>query len=302
MKNIFSKINTIIAAPYNINNVYNALHNQCSIAYELYKKNTCRFYRGHGSNKNIIMLSPIKRKSADTTNVYTFLLSKILPSWKKYPPRNKCIIYTNSIAVADEYTQDEKTFKQLYAVFPVNDAKLAICPRKDMWDSFDTLIDKFGDKYANLSYFNNNFVNTIERFAKEILHRNYNFESEDLKILNEIILFGIKHIVSIFNDENEQYLLDIFHVFEKYCNLLTSNNFVKKSDKFEKYLINELNNGKSMTQILDELFNPDRNGFKLTNMTLDFELDTKPHELYTANKCLLIEYRLMNYILDNDKR
>lgn len=76
-------------------------------------------------------------------NYYNLLLSN-LPSWKKFPPRNKSIICTT-----DEENAEVRTGKGLvYLVLPRDGAKIGVCPSIDIWWSFSE------SKINNLNEFN----------------------------------------------------------------------------------------------------------------------------------------------------
>ena len=82
---------------------------------EVIKKNASQalkaFQKGHRiyrrtskSIDNYFIMEPSgNRKSANTSNYYTLLFSKILKSWKKYPSRSKGIICSTDNLYAKEY-------------------------------------------------------------------------------------------------------------------------------------------------------------------------------------------------------
>ena len=107
MNNILNSINNIIsiimAATFKNNNIqYNEVNEsqlqsllagEYSSAWNAFK-NGSRIYRGVRNNPiydYYTMTSGI-RTSQNLTNMYTILMSEILPSWREYPKRNRSFI------------------------------------------------------------------------------------------------------------------------------------------------------------------------------------------------------------------
>jgi len=92
-------------------------------------------YRGkrRTSPFNFGIIDPKKyvRTSADTLNYYTLLIDHILPEWKNYPKRSQSIICSTS----PEYA---KSYGSVYMVYPFDGSKIGVCPRGDIWSSFET--------------------------------------------------------------------------------------------------------------------------------------------------------------------
>jgi len=64
-------------------------------------------------------------------NYYNLLLSN-LPSWKKYPPRNRSLICSLDYHSAENYGDAQY-------VFPVDGSKVGVCPEADIWLSFQNV-------------------------------------------------------------------------------------------------------------------------------------------------------------------
>lgn len=89
-------------------------------------------FRGRRNNsKNFLLVNPaaVGRKSANTTNEYTLLMSNH-PTWKQFPRRDSSIICTTSSRTAEQYGYT-------YAVVLPQTFKVGICPANDLWASFD---------------------------------------------------------------------------------------------------------------------------------------------------------------------
>jgi hypothetical protein len=78
----------------------------------------------------------VKRKSANTGNGYTILFSEVLDSWKKYPRRDQSVICTNEYSVAKSYAELDED--NVFVMLPINNTPIGICPKSDLWFSFDT--------------------------------------------------------------------------------------------------------------------------------------------------------------------
>ena len=99
-------------------------------------------YRGvTGFYDNYAIVDPTlkKRKSANTHNYYTLMMDN-LPSWQGWPKRSRSLICSTSkkkTMAYSEYDFDNGgSYLSIYQVLPFNGAKLAVCPRDDIWTSF----------------------------------------------------------------------------------------------------------------------------------------------------------------------
>ena len=158
----------------------------CKQAINAYKKGI-RVYRGTPTGESVkakylyVEPSKHKRKSANTSNVYTMILDNH-PDWKKYPKRSESIICTNNLAGA---------YGRAYVVFTKDRSNYGVCSSSDMWDSFTK-----GLKGRWLDSFNEEIVMITERLAmdsdrvKKIVNgSDYNklkemFEEMDIHIYN----------------------------------------------------------------------------------------------------------------------
>lgn len=88
-------------------------------------------YRGSRGQADSYLVYPavVGRKSANTTNEYTLLMSNH-PTWKKFPRRDSSIICTTNKKMASGYGR-------AYAVILPKPFKLGVCPAEDLWESFD---------------------------------------------------------------------------------------------------------------------------------------------------------------------
>lgn len=100
-------------------------------------KNGRNIFRGHSSKDDFLYVEPTKitRKSPYAfTNYYNQLLSH-LPSWEGWPKRNKSLICTTDNTKARQYNDS------VYVVYPFNEANIGVCPKDDIWYSFNKGLD-----------------------------------------------------------------------------------------------------------------------------------------------------------------
>lgn len=195
----------------------------------------------------LVKPSSVIRKSANTSNEYNLLLSN-LPSWKEYPPRNKSIICATFGNI--EYT---KSFGDSNIVIPFNGAKFGVCPAFDLWESFPKLHNLFGDPdyQFSLHEFNSTLVKLCYK-AKISYNSNLSYDT----------------------------LLKIFDKLTIYFNSLES------PDSFDKKFIDAMN-GKSFLQLIEQLFSPRKNGFKVLPY-LKLKSDVANHkEVWTDSDSIL---------------
>jgi hypothetical protein len=175
------------------------------------------------------------RKSHNTRNYYTLMFNN-LPSWKDYPKRSRSLICATSAQKASMYRGD------LYVILPFNSAKIAVCPRCDIWDSFYKSIN------ATLNDFNN-----------------------DLEYNN-------------ISDANWPTMLSTLLKYNKnieWSPIISS--IVKK--------INNCKTREKLILVLDKIFNPVKNGFKLTDITNIPRSDVGiGQELWTSDKSYIIRH------------
>jgi hypothetical protein len=102
-----------------------------STALQKYKRGIA-IYRGSSTYLagNPFVTNPrvSKRKSANTKNYYTLIMSSS-PKWSKYPPRNLSLICSTDYEYASDYGMP-------LVVLPENNARIGICNYEDLWQSW----------------------------------------------------------------------------------------------------------------------------------------------------------------------
>lgn len=145
-------------------------------------------------------------------NFYNLLLSN-LPSWKKYPKRNKSVICTTSSENARHRGRDI-----YYFVLPVDGANIGICPDRDIWDCFN-------DSGVDLEDFGNHLDDFFETNNISVSDNDYNDFVDACKKIDKY---------------KEEGSLDIYDSFSDWLIKF------KKTDKtFLEYLNNLLNPNKN---------------------------------------------------------
>jgi len=185
-----------------------------SVSWKLFKNNK-RIYRGvKRVLKDITVCTPGKRKSNNTSNYYTYLMSEVLPSWKEYPKRNRAFICSNDINVANQYGS-------LHYVLPKNGAKIGVCPVNDIWFSFGKYVD-------NLVLFND-FVYSLFRFVESESRLSW---VHTLDYIEKIDSFSDKKITKVFDELRKMFPHNTIINSDTILEDIKSNGCVYAFDKF----------------------------------------------------------------------
>lgn len=217
-----------------------------------------------------VVATPGLRRSQNTTNEYTMLMSDILPAWKEYPKRNRSFICTNSIDRVDDYVRN---LEDGFLVLPKNGARIGVCSEHDLWYSF-----KNGGIFQ-LNYFNK-AMNNIGDYVYSNLEKEYDIGTP--KGLTEIL-----QSVSLFEVMNE-------HRIYAHINSMID----KCSDEF---FSDEDPSNVSMYQCVEKCLDPTLNGFQLMT-TSDMSWDSYSNEeVWTDSKCLFIQLKIFAnvFLMDN---
>jgi hypothetical protein len=227
-------------------------------------------YRGERDiTSNINYIIPGKRYSQNTSNYYTELFSNILPSWKDFPKRNHSIICSTDYNKAVLYFDNSADFIGcVLVILPKNGTKIGVCPKDDIWFSFQDTFKSLFEKYK--------------------------YQWEDEFNLGTLFNQAISRIALAHN-----YDYDIYDVLSNFGNAEEINRSYTSS-KGNLYMI-LFENRKNITKFLDTIFNPNKNGFKL--LTINNKI-LRNKEIWFDNDCIAIEYRYLKNIiktLDTDK-
>jgi len=168
-------------------------------AVSLYKEN-CRswdlnekpIYRGLYIDSDYFYIDPKGkyRQSANSLgNTYNSFFD-VLPSWKGVPRRSESLIMTNDLSVA-------QTYGDAYVMIPYDNYEMVVCPRGDIWSSFD--LDHINDLY---------FLSDLDYEMIELFEFTYRGEvevnSDNIKeICNKVDSIDKDIISEKFGDKND---------------------------------------------------------------------------------------------------
>jgi len=259
-------------------------------------KNNQRIYRGvRGYEGPYFIKIPGVRKSQNTKNAYTRLFSSLLPSWSKYPPRNKSFICTTDLSITKSYILEDDFTKGQYIVLPKNNAKIGVCPSTDIWYSFPLL----ENDYSLYTLENINF--RIYEFIKIVSLENKNIPHD------------LSDIIKMFLYDSDESIKSYFKMLAKYTEK-NIDKIIKKIEEedreyrislFTKTIIRDMNELKNIKDpynlltMLDRILDPKRNKFRLTtinNFKLTEEENKRGREVWTDSPCLFIS---LNYLQKN---
>ena len=214
--------------------------------------------------KIVFELTPGKRKSENTGNFYTKLFSDVLESWKEFPKRNNSFICSTNYNTAVNYGANN-----IFCVFPENNVKIAICPKRDMWLSFKNSIG------TDLDLFNNRFYRTLTAYIPEYL--------------------------DMFEDAITQYDSNdkIFEIFAALEENIKRNKQVREQLDDDviivKNFIEPVINGEHLYDYFNRALDPIANGFELIS-SFDKIYNYDNNEVWFSGKCLAIDRNIIENI------
>lgn len=228
-----------------VENAGELLSTSHSIAY----KSKYRIFRGvNGSGTDFLYIDPSKgepRVSKNTSNYYTLIIDNS-SKWKSYPKRSRSIICSTDLGIADDYGTS-------YNIYPINDAKIGVCPEPDIWRSFEKTL---GNDWMSLEDMNA-FIGRILSF------NNVNSDS----------------------DKSYDAMIKSFKIVDKkrkpmpFENISSHKELLSFYDKF-------LSSGKTLLDYLDGILSPTKNGFKMAKAG-DQMGDN--NEIWTSSPCVMVK-------------
>lgn len=217
-----------------------------------------RIYRGIPSDTPIVYVDPSKaeRVSANTSNEYNILFSHILPSWQKFPKRNRSLICSGNYGRANSYSGGNKA----YIVMPLGNPLIAICPHEDFWDSFDISPPDFNDLFRD---FYKAFRIVFDELKLPVKLATIEDIVRFLKLIDKVLIEEPKQLAKVVDD------------FES--------GFWGKDRR--KTVLNLLTSGDSINA-LDKFFEPTKNSFGLWSYN---EYLSVPNEVWFSGPAVLIK-------------
>ncbi len=299
------------------NDVINALNTNYSSAFYWYNKGI-RFYRAEKtfSHPFFIAKSGI-RISQETDNIYSLLISDIIPSWEYAQKRSKSIIMSTNQSTASYYLTKHDD-RNMYVIFPLNKATLTVCPKNDIWISFEHP-DKSIDCNFNILVFQENLIKALtsvfmyNNIKNKLKNNNMtiedyipdNTENKDIEDIEKKILLA-------FNSNRSDDVKEIFYSYDMIVNSLSSED---KSTIYAKYKINlypfaqyfikNITDKIGIISLIDNVLNFGRNGFdncNISSMDLNSLINEFTNvELWTESPCLFAKMSDFNKLIENKK-
>ncbi len=198
-----------------------------SEALQQYKKGKI-IYRGAKKylTKNdlaVIVTPGIRISQANVPNIYTILLSELFDSWKKFPKRNRSHICSLSLISAQEFSDT------IYFVFPKNGTKIGVCPRNDIWYSFNTKYNKSSDtlSYMILFIFSLILNYDIDKIKEDFKnsYKTANLFKEFDNVIDNASKNKRQKYLNVFN--KNYYSNSLFSDFIKFVEINKKSNFLK---------------------------------------------------------------------------
>jgi len=225
-----------------------------SSAWNKYFKEEQEIWRGVKSYDygNIVVMNPGTRISQNVNNLYTRLMSEILPEWKEYPKRSNSFICTNSNALSSFYGDS-------YLVLPENGAKIGICPKADIWDSFRLTLNH----------------TSIPEFVAEIRAILSIANEKSLESINNLLVDGTVEEIVLAMDRATEFL-----------------HTPPGLDSIDDYRMKDVFKNDPNLTLLDYIrkqLDPIKNNFSLTTIEQLTLSQTKEHEIWTDATCLMVK-------------
>lgn len=236
-------------------------------------KKDITFYKGINSSteiKDFVLIDPKNSTRESKTkelhgDIYNILLNN-LKNWQKYPLRKNSIIFTDKQSIAENFSKNGSgSYGKIFQVFPIHNAEIVVSPEYDIWYSFKKGLAEIGLRgtSASLIEFNSILDNILADY-------NTQYPSWDYKsIVDSLQLF------------------------------IEKNNQPSKQLEFQSQIVHKklLEKKLDAEQILNEIFNPELNGFEMKKFDVNFSIESSEIELWTDSTCLLINIDLVEQVL-----
>lgn len=222
---------------------------------------------------------PGNRVSENTINIYTKLFSDVLESWSSYPKRNKSFICSTSVDKARRHSDSSETY---FGIFPLDNAKLGVCPQRDLWFSFEEL--KKLD-VPSLSIFNNeaaNFMKINRDIVLNVLNKNLVVPSFIKESRTEIIAFFTEL------DETVKALVTTLGK-DKYVKTVMDSKGIGKVEFTNTWIDAIIDEKGTYSFFNDDILNPVKNNIRCLSLNDFFNSNEyTDNEVWTDSACIFI--------------
>ena len=254
------------------------------------------------------LFTPGKRVVQSKSSVITKLVSDILPSWEDIPKRSNSVICTNDYFEAINYrSYGFRRNGVVYVIIPSNDAYVAVAPKADFWYSFSYIEDTTGLTSINLISnslltFLGFFYYVVDRdiasdiiseWPNELLRIKGNNQNNDSKYTDAA--------KNLFLNESNATILHVINAIDQALSNKKFRDSIKPiydividngpQSKLGHYIIKKksVDSNVSIIDILDDLFDPDKNGFDIIPYSHFVNKVYPSCEVWTNKPCIFIE-------------
>ena len=199
----------------------------------------------------------INRRSAYAqNNLYTILMSEILPSWKEYPKRTNSFICSSRVLYARFYGETQ------YHIIPLENQKIVACSSDDIWQSFPN-IGREIPPLSNHSHLLNSFNGFVPSLANGLSSVTNNVVKDNpISTRSNIVVMlnsMIRNIRKLVNSNREDLDDAIVEISKNWYGDKTLDDWLE-NDFFPAF---KENPKLTMVDYLDDIMNPVNNYFQL---------------------------------------
>lgn len=242
-----------------------------------YNKNGNKVYKGVSRINGVFDLSnaietflvdPTKTKRTPKGKIYKII--KISKKWNNFH-RLKSIICTTNLDDANNFAG----FGDVYEVIPTKD-EMFICPNKDInyTKSWKYYHEQLSDQSPTL--FLDGVFCIIDMFIEK--HKKYEYKTN----------FNYKKIIQLFNENYDK--ISNIQINDSFINDCEVNGFDFKIAQTSKDILRILKSYNSIQEMIDDLFDPIKNGFKKIKYS-DYQKSNeyKDNEVWFNCECVFKE-------------
>lgn len=233
--------------------------------------------------------TPRNEKALKPLTFHTMTL--VCPNWKKFPDRSKSLFMTFDL-------DETRVFSSSYVrVFPKNNSELGLSPTDfnyyENWPMVQNLKLKISTFTTNFQKYFIPQLYILAGFSMNEMIKTIGYSSQAISWFNENYktLFAIfknsykgEDILKIYNDLINKKLKKPYDVID-YFHL---DDYSHPDDRMLLSILQKQYNG-DLEKMLGDLFDPDKNNFKVINVKDVDKFKNERGEMWTSDDCLLME-------------
>ena len=230
-----------------------------------------KIFRGLQQSEDYKLIKPSESiRTSKNTSNHYTLIVDNSIRWSEYPKRSKSLICTTEYNIA-------KNFGEVYIVIPFDNTKIGVCPESDFWGSFKKGFPEIGCQLRDFTY--------------DLRSNNVRADSY------ENLLLDLSKL--------EVRLKENIEEFGYFKSTFDPNHITNTSGFFKNFNVNL-----SLYDQIDDAFDPNKNGFQLTNysglnnLKENIQHSYKTHreenlgfEIWSDSNCLLVKERLFKNLM-----